>query len=90
MSYYVADAAGYLADIASIGGWQAFRAWSKTQEPAIRQFVERGMTEQPLALQIALQKAVSTREVQSIVNDLITQCGRAEEILILSDGQSDL
>lgn len=88
MSYYAADANGYLDDVASVGGMRDFRNWAKTQEPVIRQFVERGSTEQITELADALEAAKAEGSVASTRNNLVEQARKAQEVFILSDGNN--
>lgn len=86
MGYYVADANGYIADIASIGGWRAFRAWSSV-DPIVRDFVITGVTETPATLaQALLDDHADDPDVESIRSALYSCAEAADAVLILSDG----
>lgn len=88
MSFYLADANGYIRDIASIGGWRGFIEWAPDDGP-IRDFIEQGETHDPESLATALSMEQADRlATDSIRRDLIEAARAADEILILSDGET--
>lgn len=94
MSYYAADATGYLGDLASTGGWRALRAWAEERgAPVVREFAAAGFTEDPAALAAYVRdlgpEDLDDEEVAGILGDLAAYAERAEEILTVSDGVAD-
>lgn len=89
MGYYAADKNGYLEDVASIGGMRDLRQWGRTQAPVIRQLLANGVSDSPKDLAAALRSASSEGAVKSTVLHLADVADRAEELLILSDGNNE-
>lgn len=86
MSYYCADADGYIGDIASGGGLHAFVAWAPETGP-IGEFLETGWTDDPKALAAALEKEKASDPKVDGTRALLAEYARkADEVLILSDG----
>ena len=86
MTYFLADASGYRCDIASIGGLRTFSEWAPKVGP-VREFLNRGVTEDPKALAKALVSLkAKDPAVESIRKALLKAACTADEILILSDG----
>lgn len=84
-AYY--DANGYVADAASLGGWESFRRWAETQAAALADFARRGWTEDLTAIQQAAKEArPSDPSDASVLRDLVAAVGKADTILILTDG----
>ena len=86
MSYYAADANGYVGDVASNGGWADFTKWARTQnDPTLTKLADEGWAEAP-ALLTALAAHKATGTVDSTRLGLITLARKAEDILLVSDG----
>jgi hypothetical protein len=89
MGLYVADANGYMGDIASLGGWRNFSEWAPADGP-IAHFIRDGYAEEPEKLKAALEALKAERPgVESIRRELAAYAGRADAVLILSDGESE-
>jgi len=87
VSYYAIDAEGYVADIASLGGWRAFRAWAEGQADPIKQFAAEGRTDDPQALYEALDAVVAEDPaVETTRAGLAEAALIADEVLIMTDG----
>lgn len=92
MSYYTADVRGYLADIASVGGWHNFIVWEERQHNALQlhNFVQKGFTEDPQSLADELRDLRSDiLSVETTRIGLQAAARRAEEFLIFTDGTSN-
>ena len=86
MSYYAADANGYVGDVASNGGWADFTAWARKQKDAtLTQLADEGYADAP-ALLTALAAHKATGTVEQTRLGLITLARKADEVLIISDG----
>ena len=89
MGFYVADAAGLMGSIASLGGWRNFREWAPKDGP-VGEFLNEGVAYEPAKLAEALAAVSSDRPgTESIRRSLIAYAKRADEILILTDGETD-
>ncbi len=95
MSYSLYDPTNkrYLGDVASIGGWAAFRTWVLAQhdlEPVVRGFVLKGGTSDPQKLATALHAMVAQdKDVNSVRQQLAFLAGDAPRAIVLSDGTED-
>jgi len=92
MSYYFADSNGYIADAASMGGWRAFVQWANGQESEeLHGFLEDGKTEEPADLASALESMhADDPDVEDVLRGLADAADSAEDVLIVSDGTTDL
>ncbi|MEQ1735287.1 MAG: hypothetical protein ABL886_02510 [Rhodoglobus sp.] len=89
MTLYVADANGYLVDIASGGGWHDFITWVLTlkSSPVAVAFVRDGVTDEPRALAKELANVkFSNKSADSVRRGVVKAARRAEEHLLVSDG----
>jgi hypothetical protein len=89
MGYYVADANGYLGDIASGGGLRAFSEWAPMSGP-VREFLRDGYSYGTDQLAQTLNEMKSDNPaVDSVRTELAGYARQAEVLLILSDGGTD-
>jgi hypothetical protein len=94
MTWYLCDAHGYIEDIASLGGWRAFKTWAHDQpERALHDFIRDGETRTPGDLADALARLKAPHDVNGIRISLARAaraCERAGAApLLLSDGTDD-
>jgi hypothetical protein len=87
MGYYLYDSRGYVADAASVFGWDDFAKWARPY-PVIDRFVEHGRTTNLPALIAALSKAKARDPSADEVRVGLLQAAKRARggILILSDG----
>lgn len=90
MSYFLADSNGPLVDFASIGGLADFREWAKNQPAVVRHFAFEGFTEDVEDLVAALEKNKPPQKIQEQFDAILEAADNAEDILIISDGTSDV
>lgn len=89
MTYFVADADGFVGDLASGGGLHVLYRWMERQlEPLIRELLEKGSTSRPGETAEALERAAGNRkgEAQDSARRLARLLRRCEEIGIITDG----
>jgi hypothetical protein len=91
MSYFLADANGYIDDFGSGAQVERFSIWANTQELIIKSFSDNGQTEQPLILAQALARAPKpfNKVVWAMREELIEKCKQATGTLVISDGCVD-
>lgn len=92
MSYYAADIKGYLADIASVGGWHNFVLWADRQHNAhhLQSFVLAGCTDDPQALADELiDMRCDALSVETTRVGLQAAARKAESFLLFTDGTSN-
>jgi hypothetical protein len=89
VSWYAYDVNGYVADVASIGGWQAFRAWARAQGGALAAFIDKGSTRNLPELRAELKAyRAPDADVDSVRRSLLAATDKASQVLILSDGET--
>lgn len=89
MSYSLYDSRGYVADIASGGGWTDFRAACETQEPGpeTESLVEDGFSDFPADLAAELQAVrFDDPSADSVRQQLAATAAKCEDVCILTDG----
>jgi hypothetical protein len=86
MSYFLADAAGYLGDLGSATLWWRFRQWAEAlHDPLVDDFLNNGFTQKPRQFARALQRKTAEDEaIDSVRAELIKWARKADEILILT------
>ncbi len=89
MSFYAYDVNGYVGDVASVGGLRQFASWARSLGGAAEKFVDEGYTHDPAALQKQLSTAKATGDDETVRENLAKLAGKAEECLILSDGEEN-
>lgn len=89
MSYFAADANGYIDDIASGGGWSAFVEWGLAKGGAIKEFVEDGVTSDLEGLIAELSGESASGSIESTRRIVLACAEKADEVLIVTDGTSD-
>lgn len=86
MSYYAADANGYVGDVASNGGWADFTAWARKQNDAtLTKLADEGWAD-AADLLTALAGHTATGTVETTRISMLTLARKAEDILLVSDG----
>lgn len=91
MSYFLADANGFVRDFASGGGLDRLHAWSKRADPVVQQFFKLGGTLEPKQLAAALRRSMGTvlePMTREMVDALIDTAMTASAPLVVSDGTS--
>lgn len=91
MSYTLYDSTGPLEEFASIGGYADFREWALDHPGPLRRLAQRGYEHDLEALREALEAArtvpVAVFEQRSVLLKVLRS---AEDVLIVSDGMSEL
>jgi len=88
MSLYAYDENGFIGDAASLNGWDAFFGWvTQFKKTECNQLIIEGYTDNPkvLASELAMLKAIDP-DVESVRKNLEELAGKAEGVLIISDG----
>lgn len=90
MSYAAFDAAGYVGDVASLGGWATFVLWARRQRdrPALVALLREGWAPAP-GLVADLEAGPAAGDAESTRKNLLALARKADEVLILSDGVGD-
>ena len=91
MGYYLYDVDGYVADGPSISGWEELVELVLMPQggEATREFVQDGATERLKAFRSELRKMKApTKHTATSLVALREAVGKAQEIVILSDGVS--
>lgn len=90
MSYYAYSGEEYIGDVASISGWDAFRAWAKGRGKALDALLESGDSDNLVELLSDLRSGHSTDEdtdsVRTNLIALVNAAMRAGNTLTISDG----
>lgn len=89
MSYYLADANGYMEDFASIGGLREISKWAAGQGGPVARFFKDGQTNKPEELGPALRGAIGTNNVTKLAAALKLAAERADTVLLVTDGESE-
>ena len=90
MTYFAADAKGYVGDIGTTSGWIAFAAWARKQGGEIAILGEDGQTLHPRQLAKELRTAKTDNESDEEVRvALLDAATEADEILIVTDGMAE-
>ena len=88
MSLYAYDVNGYLGDVASISGWADFVDWGLLKGGEVTRLTSKGFSEKPAQLEEQLRGLYATNpEVESVRVGLLSLAGRAEGVLIISEGE---
>lgn len=88
MTFSAYDSNGYLGDVASIGGWTAFAKWAGDRSGALTSLVRTGASEN-LSRLIAEMGVLYAPDpdVESVRKGLLALAQKAQEILIVSEGE---
>lgn len=90
MSYGLYDSTGPIAEFASIGGLRDFRVWVEKQGVnELQWFIDEGFTRSPKKLASAIAGLTPSTLVKEQYVTLLEAAHRAEDLLILSDGETD-
>lgn len=91
MSYYLADANGYLADWGSGRQLEMFDVWANKQETSIQLFASEGSAPDAQLLGAALSrcKPAYNKSVEAMRKYLIEQCKLAVSPIFIGDGVND-
>ena len=87
MGFYVYDSAGYVGDLASIGGWATFRkAVEHVRSGAVEALLEDGITDDPTGLAKQLAGIKLTGTIEDTRKNLLTLTQRCKDCVIVTDG----
>jgi len=88
MSLYVYDLNGYLGDAASISGWASFVEWGLLKGGEVTRLTSKGISDKPAQLVEQLRALYSPDPgVESIRVGLLSLAGKAEDCVIISEGE---
>lgn len=87
MSYFLADANGYVADFANGKRLSELSEWAAERPSVIRRFVSHGFTGSPeqLAEEVEEEFASAPAELQPLLETLRNAAKRANEILLVAE-----
>jgi hypothetical protein len=87
MSYFLADANGYVADFANSTRLVELSEWAAERPSVIRRFVSHGFTGSPeqLADEVAEELHSAPSQLQPLLETLCSAARRANEILLVAE-----